>query len=525
MIKINKLGKLASFSAVLFVLTPCITSCGNSNDTVLRIYNWEDYIYLNSPDDGYDEPDFIDQFETWYEETYHKNITVIYDTFDTNESMLSQIQTGKVSYDLICPSDYTIQRMIQEDLLIPFDDNATPYYDMYASSYLLGKLDKIKITKYDENGDAYIDESLNVNDYARGYMWGTLGILYNPENGVVDPDEMREDLASWNCLWDSKYKNKVSIKDSLRDTYAAGILRAFDKEFTDLKNNKESLGLEAYNDEVTELFNRSDDEAVNKVLDALLELKENIFGFEVDSGKQDIQTGKIWLNLAWSGDATYAMDQAEENDDPIYLEYSIPDTGANIWFDGWVMPKGANKELAQIFVDYISNPINAVKNVDYTGYSSFIEGQEIFDLIASWYDPRINEDEEFDPSIEAEDDWIKKDLSYFFESVENPILYVEPDQKNRQLDTLYPNEDQLDYLAVMDDFPIDRRAQMLNMWEELKSTPLPTYVYIILAVAVVLLVGLIVGVLIKNRIVRHNRITRRKLRQETKKKAAQQLNN
>ena len=158
-------------------------------------------------------------------------------------------------------------------------------------------------------------------------------------------------------------------------------------------------------------------------------------------------------------------------------------------------------------------------------YKNKLKIEEIFDLIASWYDPRINEDEEFDPSIEAEDDWIKKDLSYFFESVENPILYVEPDQKNRQLDTLYPNEDQLDYLAVMDDFPIDRRAQMLNMWEELKSTPLPTYVYIILAVAVVLLVGLIVGVLIKNRIVRHNRITRRKLRQETKKKSAQQLNN
>ena len=530
--------KLFSFLSLFLFIAPSVSSCASSDhyDDILRIYNWEDYIYLNDPDEGYTEKDLVEQFEDYIYETEGRKINVIYDTFDTNESMLSQIKTGKVSYDLICPSDYTIQRMIQDDLLEPFDEGSTPNYDKNVSDFLLNKLDAITITKYDENNNVIKEQGL-VNKYARGYFWGTLGLIYNPNNGEIDPDEMRADLQNWSCLWDEKYHNKVSIKDSMRDTYAAGIMEAFKSEFTSLRNDylANKLSEEEYNKEVTKLFNRSDDEAISKVLDALLRLKENIFGFEVDSGKEDIQTGKIWINLAWSGDATYAMDQAESNENPVYLEYSIPNLGANIWFDGWVMPKGANKDLAQKFVDFISMSDIAVENVDYTGYTSFITSYEVFDLISSWYDPRYFENEELDPNYDISGGRLK-DVSYVFgtdltsygypgkygfidengevitDSNGNPIepkFFVPEEETYRQIDTLFPDKEQLSYLAVMDDFPIDTRGKILNMWEELKGTPMPLYAYILIGVGLLLVIGFILFTYLKKRYDRKQRKLRR----------------
>ena len=126
--------------------------------------------------------------------------------------------------------------------------------------------------------------------------------------------------------------------------------------------------------------------------ETLLRLKENIFGFEVDSGKEDIVKGMIGINLVWSGDAVYATDTAEdpEANNPQTLYYSIPKTGGNIWFDGWVMPKSSSlhKEEAQEFVDFLSLPEVAAMGMDTIGYTSFIAGDTILDLIRQWYDPR-----------------------------------------------------------------------------------------------------------------------------------------
>lgn len=507
-----KYNKLSLTFSILLISLNSLTSCSNSSSSndVLRIYNWEDYIYLQDEEEGYTEIDLIDQFKQNIKETENRDITVIYDTFDTNESMLAQIKTGKVDYDLICPSDYTIQRMIQDDLLEKYDtgDDVTPNYDKYASSFLLDKLDNITIYEVDENGEYHTTN--NIRDYCRGYFWGTLGIMYNPEYVT------KEEVKDWNILWNEKFNNKISIKDSMRDTYAIGIMKAFDTEFSELKTRYENnlISQIEYNKEVSSLFNRSDDEAIQRVLDALLTLKENIFGFEVDSGKEDIQTGKIWINIAWSGDATYAMDQAESNQNPSYLEFYLPNTGANIWFDGWVMPKGANKDLAQKFVNFISDPKNASQNVDYTGYTSFISGYEVFDLIRSWYDVRYAETGELDDSIDISNNEFKlKDLTYFFgnDMVDennvhvDPYMYIDEENLNRQLDTLYPDEEQLSYLAVMDDFPIEARSKILNMWEELKGTPLPLWSYIVLIIGVLLIIAYFIYRSYKNRIIKNQR--------------------
>lgn len=439
-----------------------------TDNNTLKILNAEDYIYLQEKDT--DLPDLTDQFVAYIKEKTGRDINIVYDTYDTNESMLSELKTGKTTYDLICASDYTLQRMAVDDLIIPFEDDKTPNYKNYVSRYLTGKLKDIEV-----KGKTDV-----LTKYARGYMRGTVGLMYNPDYYKFSTDakeNIEEDMKSWSSLWNSRYRNTISIKDSLRDTYAVGIIEAYKSELTELQAQFETDGDAAkYNAELTEIFNRSDSETLSKVLDSLLKLKENIYGFEVDSGKDDIVKGLIGINIAWSGDAVYALEVGEENG--LNLEYNIPEVGSNIWFDGWAMPKNANKDLAQEFIDFISNPTNAIQNMDYTGYTSFIAGDEVLDYVKESYD-----------ISNTTTDGYKRDLSYFFKesleehSIDDAKLIIE--EENRQFDAAYPSEDELPHLAVMDDFG-DRLSLVLTMWENLKATIIPVYVYIIVLLLVVL---------------------------------------
>ena len=152
--------------------------------------------------------------------------------------------------------------------------------------------------------------------------------------------------------------------------------------------------MKIYNDMIQEIFDfkldgsaSSDQENLEKIAvvkEELISLKNNIFGFEVDSGKNDIITGKIKLNLAYSGDAVYSIDTAYLEQDK-ELEYYVPEDGSNIWYDAWTLPKGSNKELAYTFLNYLSDPKNAADNMDYIGYTPYIVGDELFTLTGSWY--------------------------------------------------------------------------------------------------------------------------------------------
>lgn len=495
-----KFKKYLSSAAFFLLCVSSLSSCNNNNNyEVLRVYNCEDYIYEGDEENNIDS--LVNQFITYMDKTYNRNIKVVYDTYDTNESMLSQVKTGKVSYDLICPSDYTIQKMIAEDLIIPFEDDKgnslTPIYDDNASKFLINKLNNIIVSGHEE-------EIGIVNKYARGYMWGTLGLLYNPNN--VDEEDFKE---NYSMLWDKKYFNKISIKDSMRDTYAIGVIEAYKDEFTDLYNQYKNNSLDGdfYNKKITEYFNSSSEETLNKVLSVLMKLKENIFGFEVDSGKQDIQTGKIDINLAWSGDATYAMDCALEETGMV-LKYILPNIGANIWFDGWVMPKGANTELASKFVDFLSMPNNASQNMEGIGYTPFIAGEDIFNLISEWYG--TSEDE-----IENFDDYFKKDLSYFFKNNKDDendyYIYIENDLRGTQIDTQYPDEEKLNSLCVMDDFGT-RTKNVLAMWEKVKNNTMPMYFYYTLLGIILAVIAVILFNKIRQKRIKKERIQRLKER-------------
>ena len=553
-------------------------------DTItLNVYNWEDYIAEDDTSTEEEEDDLVKMFEDYCLEKYGQKVEVIYSTFDTNETMLAQIDLGK-SFDLVCPSDYTIQKMIAKDMVVPFDEANTPNYNKYVSPFVIDKIKEIEV-----KGEKNI-----VNQYARGYMWGTLGILYNNTFGMlpfkgISQQEMDEDMNSWLSLWDEKYQNLLAIKDSMRDTYAAGIFMTYNNDFTTgdgvthdglqtLKNkyDKGTIDADTYNREVTRIFNMCDDETINAVEKDLKTLRENAFGFEVDSGKVDMAQGnKFAINLAWSGDAAWAMDMADEYNDehydeeteeyeegfnPTLLKYAIPETGANIWFDGWVMPKTIsekNKIWAERFVDFLSMPENAAINMEFIGYTPVIAGDAILELVQSWYDIRFDEEsEEMNDALLDDYDLVdmedipdltyledgtynqdiynyaySKDISYFFASGESNTLeehdiseatfYISGDSYLRQFDTQYPDASLLPGLAVMADFG-EQNQKIITMWEHVKNTALPLWAYILIIIAILLIIGLVIFRKVQVASVKKRRKERKKEREMRLKQLQQQ---
>ena len=553
-------------------------------DTItLNVYNWEDYIAEDDTSTEEEEDDLVKMFEDYCLEKYGQKVEVIYSTFDTNETMLAQIDLGK-SFDLVCPSDYTIQKMIAKDMVVPFDEANTPNYNKYVSPFVIDKIKEIEV-----KGEKNI-----VNQYARGYMWGTLGILYNNTFGMlpfkrISQQEMDEDMNSWLKLWDEKYQNLLAIKDSMRDTYAAGIFMTYNNDFTTsdgvthdglqtLKNkyDKGTIDADTYNREVTRIFNMCDDETINAVEKDLKTLRENAFGFEVDSGKVDMAQGnKFAINLAWSGDAAWAMDMADKYNDehydeeteeyeegfnPTLLKYAIPETGANIWFDGWVMPKTIsekNKIWAERFVDFLSMPENAAINMEFIGYTPVIAGDAILELVQSWYDIRFDEEsEEINDALLDDYDLVdmedipdltyledgtynqdiynyaySKDISYFFASGESNTLeehdiseatfYISGDSYLRQFDTQYPDASLLPGLAVMADFG-EQNQKIITMWEHVKNTALPLWAYILIIVAILLIIGLVIFRKVQVASVKKRRKERKKEREMRLKQLQQQ---
>lgn len=398
----RKFYKTLLLTPFMLVCASGLTSCNKSNGLTLRILNSEDYIYLGE-DDG--EKDLVDQFVDYIEENYpeYHGVSIVYDTSDTNETIYSEIQTGKSNYDLINVSEYMAQKIVSGGFAQKIDiENKVPNYEKFASKSIKGRLDQIETTIKVDNPDTgkKEDKVVQLKDYAVGYMWGTLGILFNPSYGdFVDKgyevEEVITDMMTYDSLWNSKYKNSISVKNSMRDTYAVGVMETYKDEFAKLKEKQESgeISSEEYVAEFSKIFNRSDKEAVNEVQSTLKALKENVFGLEVDSGKQDIITQKIGVNLAWSGDATYSMEQAEDVDLDLY--YSVPELGSNLWSDVWIMPNNSRSaeqyELAHLFLDYLCDPSIATKNMSYTGYTSFIGGDDILELTRDWYDIRTDE--------------------------------------------------------------------------------------------------------------------------------------
>ena len=449
----------------------------------LKVANWEDYI-----GDG-----IIEDFEAAMTEKYNRPVHVEYSTFGTNEDLYNDLKiAGGYAYDVICPSDYMIEKMAKEGMLKELALPEGGSYELYMSPYIKDVFEnKIKW------------ETASLADYGVCYMWGTMGYVYNPAAAS------HEDMKDWTSLWDEKYKGRSTIKDSVRDSYFVGIAYAKEEELVSLKGQYDDGELSAadYNAALTEIFNDTSVDTVNAVEKALSELKKNIFGFEVDSGKNDIASGTIDINFAWSGDAVYAMDEAEAAGVELY--YSVPETGSNIWFDGWCIPKDAEQvELANDFIDFMCEPEIAARNMEYIGYTSGVSGDKAFSI--KYYDEDTEELVEtaeysgifdwmvqtYELETEETDGYEAWDLGYFFG--DGAVVYT--DVVGRQFTAQYPDGKTTERCVVMNYFDDEANARINTMWENVKGVSFPIWAIVLIVVGVLLVVGAALLIRFKDKI-------------------------
>ena len=412
---------------ILTVLAAALmmAACSTDRDHVLKVYNWSDYI----------DESLIGEFEQWYEEQTGEPIKIVYQVFDINETMLSKIEKGHEDYDVVCPSDYIIERMLRSDLLIPIDTTfgKTPNYIKGSiSPYITGCM-KSLIT-----GDK------DASEYAVGYMWGTTGFLYNTK--YVDP----EDVRTWDVLRNGKYADKIFVKDAARDIYSQIVLYVRKDDIASGKVTPE------------ELVAVPSQENVDLVEKYLLQIRPQVAGYEADFGKDQMTQERGWISLNWSGDASWAIDEAAKVG--VDLDYVVPDEGATVWFDGWVIPKYArNVKAASYFINFMCKPENAIRNAEEIGYVSACGAPELLEYFS-------------DDSCEPEN------LTYFFgegaDSVRiNPVMY--------------PDQAVIDRCVLEHDWGEDSHM-LIEMWSRVKGSNANVLTYIIIAAIVIALVAAVI---------------------------------
>ena len=455
-----------------------------AKEVTLRVCNWEEYIDLGDWDeeetidlesgDIIGENSMVEDFEQWYYETYGVKVKVEYSTFGTNEDLYNMLTLGDV-YDIVCPSEYMIMKLMAEDKLVPLSEHffdtsdENNYYSKGVSPYIRNIFEKNEI-----NGEAW-------SKYAAGYMWGLTGIVYNPE------EVSEEDASSWKILDNPDYKRQVTIKDNVRDSYfaAVGALKS------DLLTSESFRNDPDYKQKLVDEMNDTSPETIQAVQDYLQDVKKNAYSFETDSGKADMITGKVLANYQWSGDAVYTMDQAEE--DGVFLDYAVPEESTNIYFDGWVMLKNGvgedkdKQQAAEAFINFNSRPDNAIRNMYYIGYTSVISGGD---------DPRVFEYADWNYSAEdEEEDTVDYDLAYFFTEdtdSEDYIITAPAEQVKRQLYAQYPDADAMDRSSIMIYFDEKQNQDINQMWVSVRCFNIhdvPVWIWTITVIlAIVILV-------------------------------------
>ena len=404
-------------SLVLSFATGCNRE--DARKSILKVYNWADYI----------DEELIGEFEEWYKQETGEDVTVVYQLFDINEIMLAKIERGKEDFDVACPSEYIIERMMRNDLLLPInkDFGSTPNYLDNISPYIKQVFDKI-----DCNGK-------NPHYYAVGYMWGTTGFLYNKKYVT------EEEVSSWSALWNPKFENKLFVKDAFRDVYSPLLIY----------HNYDAIQRGEVN--IDSLMYDSSDESIAKVEALLKKTKKNVAGWEADFGKEMMTKEKALLNLTWSGDAVWAIEEAADVD--VELDYTVPKEGSIVWFDGWVIPKYAkNTKAAAYFINFMCKPENAIRNMDYIGYVSVIGAPEVLEYMS-------------ESAIEAGQDEAY-DLSYFFGEEADSVV-INP--------VMYPDRSVIERCAMMHDSG-PRTEALLEMWARVKGDNLNNWMVILILV-------------------------------------------
>ena len=420
---------------ILLLLGVLLSVACNHDDarkSILKVYNWADYI----------DEELLTEFEDWYYEQTGERVEVVYQLFDINEIMLAKIERGKEDFDVACPSEYIIERMLKNDLLLPInkDFGSTPNYLGNVSPYIQEVFNKI-----DGGGK-------NANDYAVGYMWGTTGFLYNTKYVT------REEASTWSSLWNPKFDKKLLIKDAFRDVYSPLLIYANQER---VKSGEVTLD---------ELMHDATDESIAVVEALLKKAKPYVAGWEADFGKEIMTKEKAWINLSWSGDAVWAIEEAQAVD--VELDYVVPEEGSIVWFDGWVIPKYAkNVKAAAYFINFMCMPENAIRNMDEIGYVSVIGTPDVMEYMS-------------EAAVEAGVEGTT-DLTYFFgEGADSVVINS----------AMYPDRTVIERCAMMHDSG-PRTEAMLAMWSRVKGDNLNNWMVVVIFIAIGFLI--VVGVVRK----------------------------
>lgn len=424
------------FAALCFMLT--FGAC-DSRDEVLKIYNWGEYM----------DPEVYEGFEDWYYKETGKTIRVQYKEFDTNESMYTEISVNKSDYDLACPSDYMIQRMINEGLVLELDKTV---FDVDDDVYYEGLASLIRES---------FDPELK---FCVPYVWGTFGIMYDSSK-VDEP----EDMTSWNAMFSEKYKGEILMKNSVRDAYS--VARIYDNtELLSVKSNGFTNYGEEYKTALRSIFETIDNDMIAEARETLVKQKKVLIRYEVDDGKDDMLSGNTSAKLGffWSCDAGYVMNDTEieatgcsagrvipGNKD---LRYVVPKEGANVWVDGFVIPKySRNPEAANYFLKY---------------------------LCTAEYGEDDEEYEDYETVAEKNTDWLGASTAVKT-AMDNMRAYYEEEQENRAdeesffydtgddfydmyMNMMFPTSDILDRCAIMKDFG-KFNFELDGMWIDVKT--------------------------------------------------------
>lgn len=285
---------------LMYAVSALNSSEGYSGGNTLTIYNWGDYI----------DPELIERFEE------ESGIKVIYQTFDSNEAMMTKIKQGGTTFDVAVPSEYAISKMKEDGLLLTLDHSKLPNLAHIDPDFMNLSFDPD-------------------NAYSVPYFWGTVGIIFNPS--------MVGDLTfdSWDDLWDESLRNNVFLLDGAREVMGMGL---------------NSLGYS---------LNDTNEEHLQEALSKLSKLTPNVKAIVGDEIKMLIAGEEAAAGLVWSGDASEIMDENEE------LDYVVPLEGSNLWFDNMVIPKTAsNLDGAHAFINFMLDPEVAAQNTEYVGYST-----------------------------------------------------------------------------------------------------------------------------------------------------------
>ena len=306
--------KTIAFVLVLVLTAGVFAGCGSKNTLTLNVYNWGEYI----SDGSEGSFDTVREFEKWYEETYGQKVTVNYSTFASNEDMYSKIASGAVSYDVIVPSDYMIARMAKEGLLLPLDFDNIPNYSQIDEAF---------------RGLYYDPENL----YSVPYTYGIVGVIYDAN--VVD----EADTGSWDLLWNEKYSGRILQFNNPRDAFGTAMYK---------------LGIDV---------NTTDKAAWDQAYQELLTQRPLVYSYVMDEIYNMMESGEAAVGAYYAGDYFTMVDAQADNVD---LQFYYP-AETNFYVDAMCIPSCAkNKELAEIFINYMLSEEPAVANALYTYYAS-----------------------------------------------------------------------------------------------------------------------------------------------------------